>query len=113
MKNEIRIFHYSKWVDFETSLQVINQLSFITRVVDWYEIKGGVINEIYSPSLKVLSAKNVHWKENYGPDFDNYFWFKRPHYLEFKKGLQAIIYCQFDFSKFPFDTHKCTVILLN
>ena len=63
--------------------------------------------EVYFPTLQVSDAKSVSRTRKYGPQDEDYFWFLYPHNFEYQQALKVEIYCTFDFTSFPFDSHKC------
>ena len=73
----------------------------------WYILKPEDSVAIYTPSLKVANAKSLHWTKSFGPNEITYFWFQKPHHLEYRTSLQVKLYCSFAFDDFPFDHHIC------
>ena len=75
----------------------------------WYSI----VNEkqaIYFPTLKFQNEKYVNMKHKFSSRKDDiYYWMVYPHHLEFRKNAKIAIYCSFDFSTFPFDSHECNL----
>ena len=67
----------------------------------WHEVTSEEEKQIFLPSIKVLNAKQMK-KENV-----RYKWFNFPHHIELKEALQIEMFCSFDFSTFPFDSHTC------
>ena len=66
--------------------------------------------EIYFPNLKFKNEKYVHLKTKFSPNKDEtYYWMKYPHQLDYRRNAKITIYCSFDFSTFPFDSHECNV----
>ena len=63
--------------------------------------------QIYFPTLQIGNAKEITRTRKYGPQDDDYFWFLYPHYFEYQQALKVVIYCTFDFTSFPFDSHVC------
>ena len=76
----------------------------------WYSI----VNEkqaIYFPTLKFQNEKYVNLKHKFSSRKDeSYYWMVHPHHLEFTKNAKIAIYCSFDFSTFPFDSHECDLL---
>ena len=79
---------------------------------------------MYFPTLQINEAKSVSRTRKYGPTDEDFFWFLYPHFFEFQQALKVEIYCTFDFTSFPFDSHECdfkfgasssysTVLILN
>ena len=62
---------------------------------------------MYFPTLQVSNAKEITRTRKYGPQDADYFWFLYPHNFEYQQALKVVIYCTFDFSSFPFDSHDC------
>ena len=75
----------------------------------WYSI----VNEkqaIYFPTLKFQNEKYVNLKHKFSSRKDeSYYWMVHPHHLEFRMNTKIAIYCSFDFSTFPFDSHECNL----
>ena len=68
--------------------------------------------EIFAPTLKVLNVQHLIKETKCGGQDSEYFWFNLPHHhLELQQELKVTIYCSFDFSTFPFDSHYCDLIL--
>ena len=66
--------------------------------------------EIYFPNLKFKNEKYVNLKLKFSPKKDEtYYWMKYPHQLDYRRNAKITIYCSFDFSTFPFDSHECNV----
>lgn len=76
----------------------------------WYAIDGQVAQDLFFPRLMVSNAKNVEVQRDFASYEMHYFWFAPPHHLEFQQVLKVTIYCSFDFSDFPFDSHECDFI---
>ena len=75
----------------------------------WYPI-GHENEKIFFPTLKFQNEKHMTQKVNFGPKQDEtYYWMKYPHHLEYKNTKKITIYCSFDFSTFPFDSHECNL----
>ena len=76
----------------------------------WYSI----VNEkqaIYFPTLKFQNEKYVNLKHKFSSRKDeSYYWMVYPHHLEFRMNTKIAIYCSFDFSTFPFDSHECDLL---
>ena len=70
-------------------------------------MNGGDPNDIFSPNLNVLNAQELNKAKQFGSTDSDYFWFNLPHHLELQQELKVTIYCSFDFSYFPFDSHIC------
>ena len=63
---------------------------------------------MFFPKLRFHKAKEVVPVKEYGPVNDrNYFWFAYPNLLQYQERLKITIYCSFEFTKFPFDSHEC------
>ena len=63
--------------------------------------------EIFIPSLKILNAQKIIKERKFGSTDSDYFWFDIPHRFELQQAFKVTIYCSFDFSYFPFDSHYC------
>ena len=75
----------------------------------WYPIRHGH-QKIFFPTLRFQNEKDVAMKPKFGPKQDEtYYWMKYPHHLEYKNTKKITIYCSFDFSTFPFDSHMCNL----
>ena len=64
-------------------------------------------SKIFSPNLKILNAQELTRERKFGTTDSDYFWFNLPHQLEIQQTFKVTIYCSFDFSYFPFDSHYC------
>ena len=72
----------------------------------------GTENErkIFFPTSRFQNEKDVKLKHKFSTkQNEKYFWMKYPHYLEFMRKVKITIYCSFDFSTFPFDSHECNL----
>ena len=76
-------------------------------VRSWILLAPEDLEQIYTPSLKIANLKSIKWGEIYGPSDLDYSFFALPHRLEYRIAFQAIVYCNFYFSDFPFDRHLC------
>ena len=66
---------------------------------------------IYFPTLKFKNEKYVNLKLKFSPKKDEtYYWMKYPHQLDYRRNAKITIYCSFDFSTFPFDSHECDLL---
>ena len=63
--------------------------------------------EIFSPSLKIENAQDLTRERKVSITDSDFFWFSMPHTLEMQQAFKVTIYCTFDFSQFPFDSHYC------
>ena len=73
--------------------------------------------EVFFPALQFNGAKKVERIVTYGPSPNTaYFWFLYPKLLwyqlypkmmEYQQVLKITTYCSFDFTSYPFDSHKC------
>ena len=77
------------------------------RTLGWYAINKDDQNQVYFPTLQINEAKSVSRTRKYGPTDEDFFWFLYPHFFEFQQALKVEIYCTFDFTSFPFDSHEC------
>ena len=60
--------------------------------------------------MKFQNEKYVNQKHKFSTKRDEtYYWMKYPHALYHKKNAKITIYCSFDFSTFPFDSHECNL----
>ena len=64
---------------------------------------------IYMPTLRYDMTKKVEKARDYGPVGKHYFWFQKPHRLEYREVVLLTVYCIFDFEPYPFDQHTCNV----
>ena len=73
-------------------------------------IVGNDHEKIFFPTSKFQNEKDVNLKHKFSPkQNEKYFWMKYPHFLEFRRKVRVTIYCSFDFSTFPFDSHECNL----
>ena len=70
---------------------------------------GNDHEKIFFPTSKFQNEKDVNLKHEFSSKQNNekYFWMKYPHFLEYRRKVKITIYCSFDFSTFPFDSHEC------
>ena len=54
-----------------------------------------------------MNAKSISRQRRINPNDQEYFWLAHPHLLIFKQSLKLKFYCDFHFTKFPFDEHTC------
>ena len=65
---------------------------------------------LFFPTSRFQNEKDVKLKHKFSTkQNEKYFWMKYPHYLEFMRKVKITIYCSFDFSTFPFDSHECNM----
>ena len=65
---------------------------------------------IYFPTLKFKNEKYANLKLKFSPKKDeDYYWMEYPHQLDYRRNAKITIYCSFDFSTFPFDSHECNL----
>lgn len=57
--------------------------------------------------MKFLDVKEVKKEGRWGPRESNYFWLQTPQTLEYREAKQIKLFCSFDFTSFPFDSHQC------
>ena len=71
---------------------------------------GNDHEKIFFPTSKFQNEKDVNVKHKFSSkQNEKYFWMKYPHFLEFRRKVKVTIYCTFDFSTFPFDSHECNL----
>ena len=62
----------------------------------------------YFPRLRWLNAKEIGIAKEYGISHEgDDFYLIHPHELAYVERGRITIYCSFDFSEFPFDSHTC------
>ena len=81
-------------------------VTFIFRTLGWYSVNE-IDHQVYFPTLQINEAKSVSRIRRYGPHDEDYFWFLYPHRFEYQQTLKVEIYCDLDFTSFPFDSHEC------
>ena len=75
----------------------------------WYPI-GNDKEKIFFPTLKFQNEKHMNLKHKFSAKkVETYYWMRYPHTLYHKKNAKMTIYCFFDFSTFPFDSHECNL----
>ena len=77
------------------------------RELRYYSVNEIDQHEVYFPTLQIKDAKHVSRTRKYGPQDEDYFWFLYPHEFEYQQALKIEIYCTFDFTSYPFDSHEC------
>ena len=71
---------------------------------------GNNNEKIFFPTTRFQNEKYVNMKHKVsGKQDEKYFWMKHPHFFEFRRKMKVTIYCSFDFSTFPFDSHECNL----
>ena len=71
---------------------------------------GNNNEKIFFPTSRFQNEKDVDMKHKFsGKKDEKYYWMKHPHHLEYKNTKKITIYCSFDFSTFPFDSHMCNL----
>ena len=76
----------------------------------WYSIVKEK-QALYFPTLKFQNEKYVTLKHKFSSRKDEtYYWLVHPHHIEFRRNVKIAIYCSFDFSPFPFDSHECDLL---
>ena len=75
--------------------------------MSWYYIPSTEARQIFAPSLKVQYAQELARERKVSITDADFFWFGYPHKLELQQAFKVTIYCQFDFSHYPFDSHYC------
>ena len=78
--------------------------------VEWFAVSKEDVEQIFSPTLKILKAKDVTRERRYGAVDMDFYWFKNPHFFQYQQALKVTIYCPMDFSNFPFDSHSCDLL---
>ena len=62
----------------------------------------------YFPRLRWLNAKEIGIAKEYGISHEgDDFYLIYPHELAYVERGRITVYCSFDFSEFPFDSHTC------
>ena len=86
-------------------------LLFHSRIeIDPWSFVGNNNEKIFFPTLRFQNEKYVDMKHKYsGKKDEKYYWMKYPHHLEYQNTKKITIYCSFDFSTFPFDSHECNL----
>ena len=80
---------------------------FTYRDLHWYAVSHTESQEIFSPSLKIENAQELSRERKVSITDSDFFWFAMPHQLELQQAFKVTIYCTFDFTYFPFDSHYC------
>ena len=68
--------------------------------------------KLYSPALKFQNVKFIGKTQQFNARVYSYYWFKNltdAMQIEFRDDYQAISFCRFDYSNFPFETLYCNV----
>ena len=69
---------------------------------------------LYFPKLLFHNVKSVEKQISYGGRSTEYYWMAKNYEkydFEYFEIFQVTAYCEFDFSKFPFDDHKCGLMV--
>ena len=75
---------------------------------EWYHVTDEDDDKMFFPTLRFHNEKAFKIKSKFSPNQDEfYYWLNYPHNLEFRQQIQVTIYCSFDFSTYPFDSHEC------
>ena len=82
----------------------MNQLS---RTLRWYSITEDDAVKLYAPTLKVMGARDIKRLRKYGPIDGDFYYYEHPNTFEYQQALKITIYCTFEFTTFPFDSHIC------
>lgn len=96
---------FLQWNDTRLELKSVDP----NDTTQWYFISEELSRLIYMPTLRYDMAKRVEKPRDYGSVGKHYFWFEKPHRLEFREVVLLTVYCIFDFEPFPFDQHTCNV----
>ena len=60
--------------------------------------------------MKFKNEKYANLQLKFSPKKDEtYYWMQYPHQLDYRRNAKITIYCSFDFSTFPFDSHECNL----
>ena len=69
---------------------------FHCSTTKWYFISEDLSRLIYMPTLRYDMAKRVEKPKDYGSVGKHYFWFEKPHRLEYREVVLLTVYCIFD-----------------
>ncbi len=72
-----------------------------------YPVSNEDAKQIYNPTLKFKNIKDIARERKYGFRDEDSFFLIPPHWLEYHQALKVTIYCPFDFTSYPFDSHQC------
>lgn len=67
------------------------------------------IEKTYFPSMKFKSSESVIRIKKFGPFAEDFYWLETPHLLDYQQEFKVTLYCNFDFTKYPFDSHDCNI----
>ena len=73
----------------------------------WHVVKQSDAIQIFTPSLKIVRAKYIDRKMQFGPVDTGFFFYMQPFLFEYQESLKVTLYCSLDFTTFPFDYHTC------
>ena len=84
------------------------------RSEDWLFITKTMKEKLYFPKLLFRNVKSIEKQISYGSRSTEYYWMAKNYEkydFEYFEILKVTAYCEFDFSTFPFDDHKCGLIV--
>ena len=87
---------------------------FNFRSLDWLFISNSMKKYLFFPKLLFKNVKSVEKQSSYGARSSEYYWMIKnmeTHNFEYYEILKVTSYCQLGFSTFPFDAHKCDVLI--
>jgi len=97
----------AKWNDSRISVRNQND----NHEAEWYLVDDETSKSLFFPKLRFFNTKSISRSLDYGAQKSSYYWIHVPHHMEYRETIQAISYCNFDFSNFPFDRHECKFAL--
>ena len=78
---------------------------------EWFLVDDETSKSLFFPKLRFFNTKSITRSLDYGAQKSSYYWIHVPHHMEYRETIQAISYCNFDFTNFPFDRHECKFAL--
>ena len=76
-------------------------------------IEGPDAKELWLPTLEFVNVLKIETIPSYGNTVESAFWFYQDHQdghiLEYNEEIILTLFCDFDFSAYPFDSHICNL----
>ena len=79
----------------------------------WFQITNEIEGDLFFPKISFENLKSLEKQLQYGVRSQEYYWMNSldlNRHFEYYEIFKINSYCNFNFSKFPFDYHECNVI---